>query len=50
MGDWEIRRMPPARTACTCRICADLREDRELREQAEQANSDDSKFSGIGPL
>jgi hypothetical protein len=37
MGDWDIRKLPPVRTACTCKICADLREDRELRQQAEQA-------------
>jgi hypothetical protein len=36
MGDWEIRRLPPVRTNCTCRICADLRQDRELQEQAQQ--------------
>ena len=47
MGEWEIRKMPPVRTARTCKICVELREDRELRQQAK---SGDSNFSGIGPL
>jgi hypothetical protein len=42
MGDWEIRRLAPVKTNCTCRICLDL------REQAEQVPPKlNNEFSGM---